>query len=93
MTVLYAALLVLSLAFVLAQLRVNRQLRQREAEVAASNRDLQQAIAEVKTLTGLIPICANCKNVRDDAGFWRSVEEFVGPRSAAPSEAPQRHEG
>lgn len=93
MTVLYAALLVLSLACVLAQFRVNRQLRQREAEVAASNRDLQQAIAEVKTLTGLIPICAICKNVRDDAGFWRSVEEFVGPRSAAPSEAPQRHEG
>ena len=83
MTVLYAALLVLALAFVLAQLRVNRQVRQREADLATSNRELQQAMAEVQALSGLIPICANCKNVRDDAGFWRSVEEYVGSRSAA----------
>lgn len=83
MTGLYAALFVLALAFVLAQYRVNRRVRQREAELAASNAELQRAMAEVQALTGLIPICASCKNVRDDAGFWRSVEEYVGSRSAA----------
>jgi tetratricopeptide (TPR) repeat protein len=83
MTVLYAALLVLALAFVLAQFRVNRRVRQRESELAASHAELQRALAEVQALSGLIPICASCKNVRDDAGFWRSVEEYVGSRSAA----------
>ncbi len=34
-------------------------------------RELQKAMAEVKTLTGLLPICAHCKNVRDDKGYWK----------------------
>jgi GAF domain-containing protein len=39
--------------------------------------DLQIALAEVKTLTGLLPICANCKKVRDDKGYWEQVEVYV----------------
>ena len=34
------------------------------------NRELQKALAEVKTLTGLLPICAGCKKIRDDKGYW-----------------------
>lgn len=53
------------------------------AALTKRNEELHAAMAEVQTLAGLIPICANCESVRDDAGFWRSVEEFVGSRSAA----------
>jgi len=40
-------------------------------------RKLQAALAEVKTLSGMIPICAWCKNVRSDQNYWQTVEEYV----------------
>ena len=45
--------------------------------------ELQQALAKIKTLSGLIPICASCKNVRDDEGYWHKVEAYLRERSAA----------
>jgi hypothetical protein len=38
---------------------------------------LQQALAEVKTLSGLLPICSHCKKIRDDGNFWQSVESYM----------------
>ena len=38
---------------------------------------LQQALDEIKTLRGIIPICAYCKKIRDDKGFWSQVEAYV----------------
>ncbi len=40
-------------------------------------RELQKAMAEVKTLSGLLPICASCKKVRDDKGYWNQIEEYL----------------
>jgi PAS domain S-box-containing protein len=40
--------------------------------------ELQSALAEVKTLSGMIPICGWCKSVRTDKGFWQTVEQYVG---------------
>ncbi len=42
--------------------------------------ELQRALAEVKTLTGLLPICANCKKIRDDKGYWTQVESYLEER-------------
>lgn len=39
--------------------------------------ELREAMANIKTLRGFLPICAHCKNIRDDQGYWRSVEEYV----------------
>lgn len=44
---------------------------------------LQQALGEIKTLSGLIPICSNCKKVRDDRGYWQQVEVYVRDHSSA----------
>jgi len=44
---------------------------------------LQQALAEVKTLQGFIPICAWCNKVRDDAGFWQRIEQYLAKRTDA----------
>ncbi|HUA66766.1 MAG TPA: CHASE3 domain-containing protein [Alphaproteobacteria bacterium] len=44
---------------------------------------LKNALAEVKTLHGLIPICAWCKNVRSDSGYWQTVEQYVHSHSGA----------
>jgi len=45
--------------------------------------DLQRALAEVKTLSGLLPICAGCKKIRDDRGYWTHVESYIQARSGA----------
>lgn len=45
--------------------------------------DLEEALAKVKTLSGLLPICCSCKKIRDDQGYWRAVEEYVQKHSEA----------
>jgi CheY-like chemotaxis protein len=45
--------------------------------------ELQEALNQVKTLEGLLPICCYCKNIRDDSGFWFSVENYMRSRSNA----------
>ncbi len=45
--------------------------------------ELQQALADVKTLRGLIPICANCKKIRDDQGYWKQIEGYISEHSDA----------
>ncbi len=39
--------------------------------------ELQDALEQIKTLSGLLPICANCKKIRDDHGYWHTVETYV----------------
>ncbi len=46
-------------------------------ELRQANQALQQALAEVKTLKGLLPICCGCKKIRDDKGYWSEVEVYV----------------
>ncbi|XUW99373.1 MAG: hypothetical protein TUN42_05595 [Dehalogenimonas sp.] len=45
--------------------------------------ELREALAQVKMLTGLLPICANCKKIRDDNGYWSSVEKYISTHSEA----------
>jgi|GEM_PF-5033740 len=52
--------------------------RQRiEREQERLIKELSTALAEVKTLSGLLPICANCKKIRDDEGYWNRLEEYL----------------
>ena len=44
---------------------------------------LQKALDNIKTLEGLLPMCANCKNIRDDGGYWQQVEVYIGDHSEA----------
>ena len=43
--------------------------------------ELQEALAKVKTLSGFIPICASCKKIRDDKGFWNQLEAYLSEHS------------
>ncbi len=43
--------------------------------------DLRRALDEVETLRGLLPICASCKKIRDDGGYWSTVEEYFSHRT------------
>jgi PAS domain S-box-containing protein len=44
---------------------------------------LRETLAKVKTLSGLLPICSSCKKIRDDEGYWRRLEDYVGAHSEA----------
>ena len=45
--------------------------------------ELQHALKNIKTLSGLIPICASCKKIRDDQGYWNQVEKYITEHSDA----------
>ena len=45
--------------------------------------ELQKALSEIKTLSGLLPICASCKKIRDDKGYWNQIELYIRDRSEA----------
>ena len=45
--------------------------------------DLQEALATIKTLHGILPICASCKKIRDDKGYWKQIESYVSEHSEA----------
>lgn len=57
--------------------------RRMEAEREKLIAELQEALARVRTLSGLLPICAWCKKVRDDRGYWHQVEVYVRDHSDA----------
>lgn len=42
---------------------------------------LQKALTEVKQLSGLLPICASCKKIRDDKGYWNQIESYIRDHS------------
>lgn len=46
-------------------------------------KELQGALAEVKTLQGFLPICARCKNIRNDKGYWERIEKYIQDRTDA----------
>jgi PAS domain S-box-containing protein len=58
-----------------------RKLAELERENLISN--LQEAIGKVKTLSGLLPICASCKKIRDDKGYWNQIEVYIQSHSEA----------
>ena len=54
-----------------------------EARLENMNHELQTALAEIKTLKGLLHICAWCKNIRNDHGDWLPLEAYIEARSEA----------
>jgi len=63
--------------------RVANQLGETGIELAARVEQLERTLAEVKTLRGLLPICASCKRIRDEHDHWIQMEVFVRDRSQA----------
>ena len=54
-----------------------------EDRFAAKVRELEEAVAQIKTLSGVVPICSHCKKIRDDEGYWNQVEAFVASHTEA----------
>jgi ligand-binding sensor domain-containing protein len=57
-----------------------RHLEARERDLTAR---VEAALGQIKTLHGLLPICASCKKIRDDSGYWNLMETYIGAHSSA----------
>ena len=56
----------------------------KSAELLSENNDrLRKALDKIKRLQGILPICASCKNIRDDKGYWHEVETYICEHSIA----------
>lgn len=52
-------------------------------QLIEKNRELEEALGKVKQLSGLLPICASCKKIRDDKGYWNQIESYIKEHSEA----------
>ena len=66
-----------------ALIRDIEERHQKEKELLVINQNLQEALDHIKTLRGLLPICAACKNIRNDKGYWEQIEVYIRDRSEA----------
>jgi PAS domain S-box-containing protein len=57
--------------------RAAEELQRYSSELVKSNKELQDALANIKTLGSMLPICASCKKIRDDKGYWSQVETYI----------------
>jgi hypothetical protein len=57
------------------------EIRQILEEIQRKNVELETHLQEIEELRGLVPICASCKNIRDDTGYWHSIEQYFTKRS------------
>lgn len=63
--------------------RLQSQLCARNAALEKTNLELKEALDNIETLSGLLPMCASCKSVRDDDGFWQEVEAYLSTHTHA----------
>jgi len=67
---------------VFCQLHSQKQLiKQQMEKLAYKNQLLEKQLTEIKTLRGILPICAVCKKIRDDQGYWNQLESYIHDHS------------
>lgn len=64
-------------------IRLRKEIKVRDEEQRILISELQQALDEVNTLKGILPICSSCKSIRDDKGYWNAVEQYITEHSEA----------
>lgn len=62
--------------FVMAK-EIRKMVSKLETRVTEKTGELEESLEEIKTLTGLLPICAKCKKIRDDKGYWNKIESYI----------------
>jgi phosphoserine phosphatase RsbU/P len=60
-----------------ARVEVGRRMAEMQDALAGKIKELSDALKQIRTLRGILPICASCKNIRDDQGYWSQVEVYV----------------
>ncbi len=66
-----------------ANQREKELIENKNEELIITNNQLVEALAKVDTLSGMLPICASCKRIRDDDGYWQQIESYISNHSGA----------
>ena len=66
-----------------ARVEVGQRMVEMQDALASKAEALRQALDQIKTLSGIVPICASCKKIRDDRGYWNQVEVYVHDHTEA----------
>ena len=59
------------------------KMKQADVEKSKIIKELQAVLERVRTLSGMLPICASCKKIRDDRGYWNRIEAYIEKHSEA----------
>ena len=70
-------------AELLSRVKTHLELKQAKEQLKQNVKELEDALTQVKQLSGLLPICAHCKKIRNDSGYWQQVEVYVENHSEA----------
>jgi phosphoserine phosphatase RsbU/P len=65
------------------RIRSGQRIVELQTALSAANTDLRNALAEVKKLSGFLPICSLCKKIRNDEGYWQQIEAYIRDHSEA----------
>ncbi len=65
----------------LAKFALEQRVKEQQLRLTDKVRELQDALDQVRTLEGLLPICAHCKKIRDDKGSWDQIEKYISQHS------------
>lgn len=66
-----------------ARVDIGRRVVELQSSLTRKITELQEALAQIKTLQGIIPICMYCKKIRDDKEYWQQVESYVASHTEA----------
>ena len=66
-----------------ARVEVGRRMVEMQTKLASQVRELRDALEQIRTLQGILPICMFCKKIRNDQGYWDQVEAYVSTHSEA----------
>jgi hypothetical protein len=57
------------------------RIQKTEEKLRTQNQELEKSLEQIKVLSGLLPICCNCKKIRDDEGYWSEIEQYFNSHS------------
>ena len=83
LSTMYGAFRLRLAALARSKAELEAEVAQRTRELRTRNEELSAALGNVKQLSGLLPICAHCKKIRDDKGYWNQLEQYITERSEA----------
>ena len=63
--------------------RLDKELAAANRKLESRNKELEKALQEVKTLSGILPICSYCRKIRNDRGYWNELETYLSQHTDA----------
>jgi len=70
-------------AFAFFSFRQWCRVRISEKALLLKNQELEKALSDIKQLSGIVPICASCKKIRNDSGYWQKIEVYIKEHTQA----------